>query len=75
MPRPARPVTDRTRVLSRARFVATLRRIAGAIEAGRPVRLQVAGERVVVPREAEPSVEHEREGDREEIELQLRWRR
>lgn len=55
------------------RFVTTLRRIADAIEQGKRLRIQVAGERVSIPPDAAISIEHEREGSEEEIELQLRW--
>jgi amphi-Trp domain-containing protein len=53
--------------------VAKLRRLADALEAETPFRIQVAGERIRVPRRAEFSVEHERGEDTEEIELQLTW--
>jgi amphi-Trp domain-containing protein len=56
-----------------ADFVAKLRRLADALEAGKPFRIQIAGERFTVPGRAECSVEHEREGGEEEVELQLRW--
>ncbi|MDF1563051.1 MAG: amphi-Trp domain-containing protein [Deltaproteobacteria bacterium] len=54
-------------------FVAKLRRLADAIEAGEAFRIQVGGERVTVPATATVSVEHEREGGEEELELQFRW--
>ena len=54
-------------------FVAKLRRLADALESGGSFRIQIAGERFRVPRHAELSVEHERSGDTEEVELQLRW--
>ncbi len=53
--------------------VAKLRRLADALEAETPFRIQVAGERVRVPKRAEFSIEHERGEDAEEIELQLTW--
>lgn len=53
--------------------VAKLRRLADALESGKPFRIQVAGERIRVPARAEFSVEHERDGDSEEIEFQLKW--
>lgn len=56
------------------RFVAKLRRLADAIERGERFQIQVAGERVTVPRDAVLSVEHERGDGEEEIELQLKWR-
>ena len=55
-------------------FAAKLRRLADALEAGKPFRIQVAGERIRVPQGAEISVEHERGEDEEEIELQFKWR-
>lgn len=69
-------MTDRDveSISSRAKFVETLRRVADAIERREPIRIQVASQRFWVPADAELSVEHEREGADEELELQLRWR-
>jgi amphi-Trp domain-containing protein len=53
--------------------VAKLRRLADALESGKPFRIQVAGERIHVPSRAEFSVEHERDEETEEIEFQLKW--
>ena len=58
---------------STAEVVAKLRRLADALETGKPFRIQVAGERIRVPGKAEFSIEHEREGGDEEIEFQLKW--
>ena len=58
---------------SNAEVVAKLRRLADAIETGRPFRIQVAGERIHVPARAEFTVEHERGSDEEEVEFQLKW--
>ncbi len=55
-------------------FAAKLRRLADALESGKPFRIQIGGERFTVPRNAEISVEHEREGDSEEVEFQLKWK-
>jgi amphi-Trp domain-containing protein len=66
---------DVERNLSSNQFAATLRRIADAIEQGEPVRIQVAQKRFVIPVNAALSIEHEVEGDEEELELQLRWSR
>lgn len=65
---------DVERNYSVAEFAAKLRRLADALETEKPFRIQVAGERINVPRRAEISVEHERGDDEEEIELQLKWR-
>ena len=40
---------------------------------GQAFEIQVAGERIYVPARAEFNVEHEREGDEEELEFQLKW--
>lgn len=65
---------DVERNCSKESFVATLRRLADALEKGEPFRIQVANARFVVPARAEMSIEHEVEGGEEELELQLRWR-
>jgi amphi-Trp domain-containing protein len=53
--------------------VAKLRRLADALETGSPFRIQIAGERIRVPARAEFTIEHEREGDEEEVEFQFKW--
>jgi amphi-Trp domain-containing protein len=55
-------------------FVETLRRLADALERGEAFRIQVAGKRFTVPRDAALSIEHEAAADQEELELQLRWK-
>lgn len=66
---------DVERITNKAQFIATLRRVADALEQGEPLRVQVQNLRLTVPVDAELSVEHEIEGDSEELELQLRWSR
>jgi amphi-Trp domain-containing protein len=67
------PDRDVETITSTAEFVAKLRRLADALERGSSFRIQVAGQRFRVPKGAQLSVEHERSGDTEEVELQLRW--
>ncbi len=55
-------------------FVETLRRLADALERGQAFRIQVAGKRFTIPRDAALSIEHEVTTDLEELELQLRWK-
>ena len=55
--------------------VAKLRRLADALESGKTFRIQVAGERIRVPKRARLSIEHERGEDEEEVEFQLKWAR
>lgn len=65
---------DVEKVYSAADFVAKLRRLADAIEAGESFAIQVAGERLTVPKNAEISIEHERSEGEHELEFQLRWK-
>ena len=64
---------DLVRSYSRTQFVAKLRRLADAIESGRPFTIQVAGEKLRIPLDAAFNVEHERSGANEELEFQLLW--
>ncbi len=54
-------------------FVIKLRRLADCIEKGDRFRIQVAGERVVVPSGAIINIEHERSSSGEEVEFQIKW--
>lgn len=71
----ARNDRDLTRSYSRAQFAAKLRRLADAIEAGRPFTIQVAGEKMRIPADVRFNIEHERVGGDEELEFQLIWAR
>ncbi len=64
---------DVERVYSTSEFVSKLRRLADALETGKRFEIQVAGERIYVPARAQFNVEHERDGNDEEIEFQLKW--
>jgi len=57
------------------KFIEKLRRLADTLESGGQFTIQVAGERIRVPATATINIEHEREGDEEELEFQLRWKR
>ena len=64
---------DLTRRYSRTQFVAKLRRLADALESGGAFTIQVAGERLRIPADAEFNIEHERAEGRQELEFQLLW--
>jgi amphi-Trp domain-containing protein len=64
---------DLERTYSRRQFVEKLRRLADSIESNKPFTIQVAGERLRIPADAVFNIEHERDGDRNELEFQLRW--
>lgn len=66
---------DVTRTVSRAVFIRQLRRLADRLERGDQFAISVDKERIVLPSEVELSIEHEREGATEELELQIRWSR
>lgn len=68
-----KPARDLEKTYPRARFIEKLRRLADALEQDERFRIQVAGERVNVPPDAIVNIEHERDGDSEEIEFQLKW--
>ena len=57
----------------KADFVAKLRRLADTIENEETFKIQIAGERIYVPVRAIYNIEHERSGDGEEIEFQIKW--
>ena len=56
-------------------FIATLRRLADALESGETFRIQVQNKRFEVPAGAALVIEHEVEDDSEELSLELQWKR
>ena len=68
-----KPERDLEKVYSKKDFVAKLRRLADSIDQNKRFRIQISGERISVPPDAVFNIEHEREGDNEEIEFQLKW--
>ena len=69
-----KPQRDIEKAYSRAQFVAKLRRFADSVEQGEPFAIQIGGERIHVPARAVFNIEHERSGDGEEIEFQMKWK-
>ena len=70
-----KPDRDIEKAYPAAQFAAKLRRLADCIERDEPFTIQIAGERIRVPRDAIFDIEHEREDGEEEIEFQLKWSR
>jgi amphi-Trp domain-containing protein len=60
---------------STAEVVAKLRRLADALEEEKTFEIQIAGERIYVPPYAKVEFEYERNGDEEEVEIELKWKR
>ncbi|MBU1344154.1 MAG: amphi-Trp domain-containing protein [Proteobacteria bacterium] len=71
--RKIKPERDLEKAYSTKDFVAKLRRLADSIEQNERFRIQIAGERITVPPNAVFNIEHEREGNNEEIEFQMKW--
>jgi amphi-Trp domain-containing protein len=55
--------------------VAKLRRLADALEEGKTFRIQIKGKRISIPSNATVEFEYERKGDKEEVEIELKWKR
>ena len=60
---------------STGEVAAKLRRLADALEGEKTFEIQIAGERVYVPPYATVEFEYQREGDEEQIEIELSWKR
>lgn len=58
---------------STKQMIAKLRRLADCLEQEKPFKIQIAGERFTIPAKAVFNIEHEREGNTEEVEFQFKW--
>ena len=67
--------TDVEKSYSNKEVVAKLRRLADALEEGKTFEIQIAGERIYVPSDATVEFEYERQGDEEQVEIELKWER
>jgi amphi-Trp domain-containing protein len=54
-------------------MILKLRRLADCLEQNKSFKIQIAGERITVPARAIFNIDHEREGNVEEVEFQLKW--
>ena len=70
----SKPERDIEKEYSTSEIVSKLRRLADDLEAGENFEIQVAGERIYVPKRAKFSIEHEREDGEEELEFQFKWK-
>ncbi len=68
-----KPNRDIEKDYTAKQYADKLRRLADCIESGENFEIQVAGERIYVPDRTVFNIEHEREGDTEELEFQLKW--
>ena len=60
---------------SNKEVVAKLIRLADALEEEKTFEIQIAGERIYVPPYATVEFEYERNGEEEEVEIELTWKR
>lgn len=65
---------DIEKAYSKAEFIKKLRRFADALESRKGISIQVAGEKISVPKDAVINIEHERGRKEEEIEFQIKWK-
>jgi len=72
--KPTKP-RDIEKTYSAAQFAAKLRRLAAAVESGKPFTIHVAGERLRIPADARFNIEHERDGGCGGPECRLIWKR
>lgn len=71
----SKPNRDIEKNYPASQFAAKLRRLADAVESAEPFTIQIANERIHVPKSALFNIEHERSDSEEEIEFQLKWNR
>lgn len=65
---------DITKTYPLKSFIGKIRRLADGLEKGEQFTIQIANERIRVPKNAVVNIEHERSGDGEEIEFQIVWK-
>jgi len=65
---------DVEKTYSTSQSVEKLRRLADCLEKGERFDIQIAGERIYVPKHAVFNIEHERDEEGEEIEFQIKWK-
>jgi amphi-Trp domain-containing protein len=58
---------------TKGEFIKKLRRLADAIESDKKFSIQIAGQKIDVPKEAVINIEHEKGKKQEEIEFQIKW--
>ncbi|NLC31036.1 MAG: amphi-Trp domain-containing protein [Candidatus Moranbacteria bacterium] len=66
---------DIEKVYPKKDFIKKLRRLADALEADKKFNIQVAGERLNIPKDAIVNIEHERSKEGEELEFQIKWKK
>lgn len=55
-------------------FIKKLRRLADSLEKNNKFSIQVAGEKINIPKNATINIEHEKGTNEEELEFQIKWK-
>ncbi|MEF3691991.1 MAG: amphi-Trp domain-containing protein [Candidatus Moraniibacteriota bacterium] len=66
---------DIEKIYPKKDFIKKLRRLADALEKDEKFVIQVAGERLNIPKDALVNIEHERGKEGEELEFQIKWKK
>ncbi len=66
---------DVEKIYTKKEFITKLRRLADALEKDQKFMIQVAGEKLHIPKDAIINIEHERSKMEEELEFQIKWSR
>jgi amphi-Trp domain-containing protein len=65
---------DIEKAYTKGEFIKKLRRLADSLEKGEKFSIQVAGEKIDVPKDAVINIEHEKTKAGEELEFQIKWK-
>lgn len=72
---PATEAIDVEKSYSARQVVGKLRRLADALETGKPFKIQIAGNAIEVPPDATIEFEYHRIGEEEDVEIEIKWTR
>jgi amphi-Trp domain-containing protein len=66
---------DIEKTYPKQQFIDKLMRLADALESDSAFSIQISGERLRIPADSVVNIEHERSGELEEVEFQVKWKR
>lgn len=65
---------DIEKTYTKGEFIKKLRRLADSLEKGVKFSIQVAGDKINIPKDAVINIEHEKKKGGEELEFQIKWK-
>ena len=65
---------DIEKIYKKEDYIKKLRRLADSLEKGIKFSIQVAGDKINVPKDAIINIEYEKEKGEEELEFQIKWK-